>query len=84
MTTHTALRSRYKALLGQISGDQHGHYVGCAALFTRAAALPLATAWADSIESDKDPIVFAELLRWITAVARKQYFPAFTQAPNTP
>lgn len=83
-TMNTALRSRYKALLGQISGDQHGHYVGCAALFTRAAALPLATAWADSIESDKDPIVFAELLRWITAVARKQYFPAFTQAPNTP
>ncbi len=76
-TMTPALVNRYRELLDEVIADQHGHYVGCAALYTRAPALPLAAQWADPVEAQREPNVFAELLRWLTAVARRQYFPLF-------
>lgn len=72
-----SLVARYRELESGIEADQQGHYVGCAALYARASALPLAPQWADEIDGSREQIVFAELLRWITAVARRQYFSAF-------
>lgn len=71
------LEARYDALLETLVDGQQGVYLGCAALFARAPALPLATAWADTAPAGEDAIVFAELVRWIGAVARRQYFSLF-------
>ena len=32
---------------------------------------------ADAVTDDREPTVFSELIRWITAVARAEYFPQF-------
>lgn len=74
-TANAALIRRYHELLAEVEADQQGSYVGCAALFTRAAALPLAPAWADAVDTHREQQVFAELLRWVTAAARRHYFP---------
>ncbi|MEX2482074.1 MAG: hypothetical protein WD928_14550 [Gammaproteobacteria bacterium] len=74
-TANADLSRRYRELLAEVEADQQGSYVGCAALFTRAAALPLAPAWADAVDANREQQVFAELLRWVTAAARRHYFP---------
>ena len=79
-TVSSALAARHRALVEDLEAAQAGHYVGCAALFARTAPLPLATAWADAVDEDRDQPVFAELLRWVTAVARQHYFPTLDAA----
>ena len=71
------LVARYSQIFDNIVQFQNGEYSGCAALFSRAKALPLSEKWADKVELKKEQNVFSELLRWITAVARKQYFSCF-------
>lgn len=80
-TASAALAKRYHALLAEVEADQQGHYVGCAALFARAAPLPLNPAWADAVDLDREQQVFAELLRWVTAAARRHYFPTLAARP---
>jgi len=77
-----ALAERYRALLTEVEADQDGRYVGCAALFARAAPLALNRVWADAVDADRDQQVFAELLRWVTAAARRHYFPTFATLPG--
>jgi len=72
-----ALIVRYNQILKSIESSQEGHYVGCAALFTRSDPLPLNDEFADEVPSGRDPTVFSEIIRWITAVARAEYFPEF-------
>ena len=74
-TMNDALFKRFVAMLGEVREAQQGHYVGCAALYARVAPLPLADDVADAADGQQ-PTVFAELLRWLTAVARAEYFPA--------
>ncbi|MGR8920967.1 MAG: hypothetical protein ACU85V_15235 [Gammaproteobacteria bacterium] len=76
-TMNAALEARFEAMLARVQADQQGAYVGCAALYARAPALPLDSAWADPVDAERPQVVFAELVRWIAAVARRQYFPAF-------
>lgn len=71
------LHGRYRARLAQVEHAQQGCYVGCAALYARADALPLAVPPADPIDSERPAQVFSEMLRWVTAVARAEYFPLF-------
>ena len=71
------LVKRYSQIFDNIVEFQNGEYSGCAALFARAKALPLSEKWADKVEITKEQNVFSELIRWITAVARKQYFSCF-------
>ncbi|MGE0483127.1 MAG: hypothetical protein AB7Q81_03215 [Gammaproteobacteria bacterium] len=74
-TVSEALVERYFDLLGAVVDGQQGEYLGCAALYARAAPLPLAPQWADPVDGEREEQVFAELVRWITAVARRHYFP---------
>ena len=76
-TASAELAARFREIRADIIQGQQEHYVGCAALYARAPALPLAPQWADEIDRQRDQVVFAELLRWITAVARRQYFSTF-------
>ena len=55
---------------------QQGHYVGCAALYARAAPLAL-VGEAPDVVGTRQPSIFSELLRWLTVVARSAYFPVF-------
>ncbi|MEQ8662164.1 MAG: hypothetical protein RLW62_15220 [Gammaproteobacteria bacterium] len=82
-TMTAALNDYYDAMLETVADAQQGHYVGCAALYARAPALPLAARWADAVDTSRDQQVLAELLRWITAVARAWYFPLFDVADGT-
>ncbi len=68
---------RFRALLANVNDAQQGEYVGCAALYARTQPLPLSPDYADAIDPSRTPIVFNEILRWITAVARAEYFPQF-------
>ena len=68
---------RYSKILETIIDAQKGEYLGCAALFARSSPLPLASAWSEPRDALKEQNIFSELLRWITAVARKQYFSCF-------
>ena len=76
-TMNNTLLERYKQMLASIVASQQGHYVGCAALFARAEALPLSAEFADVVPAGREPTVFSELIRWITAVARAEYFSEF-------
>ena len=76
-TMNSSLLERYEHMLASIEESQQGRYVGCAALFARAEALPLSAAFADEVPAGRDPTVFSELIRWITAVARAEYFSEF-------
>lgn len=71
------LQERYAELLATVIAAQQGEYVGCAALYARARPLPLAAEFADAVDTTRPAIVFNEILRWITAVARAEYFPVF-------
>jgi len=72
-----ALFERVVEIVGRIHTAQQGHYVGCAALYARGTPLALAAAHADAVEDVRQAVIFAELLRWMTAVARAEYFPLF-------
>ena len=76
-TMNSALLERYNEILTTVRESQQGHYIGCAALFARAKPLPLSPDFADAVTDDREPTVFSELIRWITAVARAEYFPQF-------
>jgi len=76
-TMTPSLKRYYDEMLEEVAAAQHGHYVGCAALYARAPALPLAEQWADPVDATREQQVLAELVRWITAVARAYYFPLF-------
>ena len=82
-TMTPALKRHYDEMLEEVAAAQHGHYVGCAALYARAPALPLAETWADPVDTAREQQVLAELVRWITAVARAYYFPLFDTAAST-
>lgn len=76
------LAHRYSEMLAAVRAAQQGEYIGCAALYARAPALPLSPDYADAVDPGRPIIVFNEMLRWVTAVARAEYFPMFdvTQA----
>ena len=79
-TMTPTLKHYYDEMLEEVAAAQQGHYVGCAALYARAPALPLAEQWADPVDTTREHQVLAELVRWITAVARAYYFPLFDAA----
>ena len=83
-TMNEALFGRVLAMIKQIHLAQQGHYVGCAALYARAPALPLASDAvcdaANDVDGGRLPTIFGELVRWITAVAQVEYFPLFASA----
>jgi hypothetical protein len=70
------LYQRYQTILETVIDAQQGQYVGCAALYARVPPLPLAVSAADEA---RDAVVFNEVLRWITAVARAEFFPVFDE-----
>lgn len=76
-TMNAALAARYRTMFDRVAADQQGAFVGCTALYTRAPPLPLAPAWAEPAPAGREPSVFGELLRWMSAVARRQYFACF-------
>jgi len=73
------LEKRYSKILKSVLESQNGSYMGCAALFSRSAALPLPGSDPEWNNELKEQNVFSELLRWITAIARKQYFCCFNR-----
>ena len=76
-TMNDALFQRMLATVNQIHLAQQGHYVGCAALYARAAPLVLVGEHDDDVDTTRQATIFSELLRWITAVARAKFFPLF-------
>jgi len=66
--------NRYTIILNKIKIRQNDQYIGCAALHARSVPLPLSELWSDQPSKDNDLSIFSELLRWVTAVANKQYF----------
>ena len=71
------LERRYLEMLETVLEAQNGSYTGCAALFSRSSSLPLPSSSTDLANEFREHNVFSELLRWITAIARKQYFSRF-------
>lgn len=76
-TMNDALFQRMLEMVNRIHLAQQGHYLGCAALYARAAPLALAGEQSEISDGARQPTIFSELVRWITAVARAQYFPVF-------
>lgn len=76
-TMNEALFQRMLEMVNRIHLAQQGHYLGCAALYARAAPLALLGEESDMSDGARQPTIFSELVRWITAVARAQYFPVF-------
>lgn len=76
-TMNEALFQRMLEMVNRIHLAQQGHYLGCAALFARAAPLNLRGEQSDLSDGARQPTIFSELVRWITAVARAEYFPVF-------
>lgn len=76
-TMNAGLYDRYLQHVASVRDAQQGSYVGCAALYARTEPLPLDPAFADPLESGRQTTVFAEVLRWMTAAARAEYFPLF-------
>jgi hypothetical protein len=76
-TMNEALFQRMLETVNRIHLAQQGHYIGCAALYARAAPLALLGEQSELGDESRQPTVFSELVRWITAVARAQYFPVF-------
>ena len=74
------LEARHAETIARVIEDQQGQYVGCAALYARVPALPLAPEWADGVDPAREQSAYTELVRWISAVARKHYFPALAAA----
>ena len=79
-TMNSSLVERFQQMFSDVRNAQQDHYVGCAALYARTDPLPLATEFAGVCEAGKQPTVFAEFIRWITAVARAEYFPRFQES----
>lgn len=71
-----AFFQRVLETVNRIHLAQQGHYLGCAALYARAAPLALEGEAPDT-GGARQPTIFSELLRWITVVARATYFPVF-------
>ena len=71
---NSALVDRFNRYLEQVRDSQQGHYVGCAALYTRVKKLKLRES---GLSDSDDTTAFAEILRWISLVAEDQYFPLF-------
>ncbi len=63
---------RYKQIHERVQEAQKGAYSGCAALYAKANPLPLNEDWAHPVIGQES--VFSELLRWVGAIANKQYF----------
>ena len=76
-TMNDAFFQRTLEMVNRIHLAQQGHYVGCAALYARAAPLTLLGEQSDLSDGARQPTIFSELVRWISAVARAQYFPVF-------
>lgn len=76
-TMNDALFRRMLETVNQLHLAQQGHYVGCAALYARAAPLALTGEHDDGGDSARQATIFSELLRWITTVARAEYLPLF-------
>ncbi len=76
-TMNDALFQRMLATVNQIHLAQQGHYVGCAALYARAAPLALTGEHSDDGDGARQATIFSELVRWITTVAHAEYFPLF-------
>lgn len=69
---------RFNNIFHKIHENQRGHYVGCAALYTKVEGLPLSTGGPPVGETT----AFSETIRWIDAVAQKKYFSLFTSAED--
>ena len=80
-TMNDALFQRMLEMVNRLHLAQQGHYLGCAALYARAAPLALTGEQSEISDGARQPTIFAELVRWITAVARAQYFPLFAARP---
>ena len=76
-TMNDALFQRLLATVNQAHLAQQGHYVGCAALYARAAPLALTGEHDDDVDATRQATIFSELVRWITTVARAKFFPLF-------
>ncbi len=76
-TMNEAFFQRTLEMVNRIHLAQQGHYLGCAALYARAAPLALAGELSDLSDGARQPTIFSELVRWITVVARAEYFPVF-------
>ena len=70
-----AFVERFNTHLERIHASQQGHYVGCAALYTKVEKLKLCDQ--QGHESRQETTAFSEILRWISVVAESQYFPLF-------
>jgi hypothetical protein len=68
---------RYHQILDTVADAQSNEYTGCAALYAKAKPLPLNTDWAQPPAGQES--VFSELLRWVGAIADKQYFSKLPQ-----
>jgi len=69
---NNSMIDRYNEIHGRVINAQKNEYSGCAALYTKAAPLPLNSKWATPASGQQS--VFSELLRWVGAIADKQYF----------
>jgi hypothetical protein len=76
-TMNEAFFQRMLEMVNRIHLAQQGHYVGCAALYARAAPLALSGELSEISDGGRQPTIFSELVRWITTVARAEYFPVF-------
>ncbi len=76
-TMNEAFFQRMLEMVNRIHLAQQGHYVGCAALYARAAPLTLGGELSDLGDGAREPTIFSELVRWISVVARAEYFPVF-------
>ena len=76
-TMNDALFQRMLATVNRIHLTQQGHYLGCAALYARAAPLVLAGEAENDGDAARRATIFSELLRWITTVARAEFWPLF-------
>jgi len=76
-TMNEDLFQRMLEMVNRIHLAQQGHYVGCAALYARATPLNLSGEQSDTSDGARQPTIFSELVRWITTVARAEYFPVF-------
>ena len=70
-----AFVERFNGHLERIRASQQGHYVGCAALYTKVEKLKLRDQ--QQRDSSQETTAFSEILRWISVVAENQYFPLF-------
>jgi hypothetical protein len=73
---NSSMIDRYNDIHERVTNAQKNEYSGCAALYAKAATLPLNSKWANPASGQQS--VFSELLRWVGAIADKQYFSKMT------